>query len=161
VPDIKGTLATDKALVLALSRQESQFEVSVVSSAGAMGLMQLMPDTGKRVAKTLNLPYAQNRLTSDASYNTTLGSAYLADMLDKFAGAPELAMAAYNAGPNRVSRWLDQFGDPRGGSIDMIDWVELIPFRETRNYVQRVMEGVNVYRQKLQGPVRVISLATR
>jgi soluble lytic murein transglycosylase len=161
VPDIKGSLAADKALVLALSRQESQFEVSVVSSAGAMGLMQLMPDTGKRVAKNLNVPYVQARLTSDATYNATLGSAYLTEMLEKFGGTPELAMAAYNAGPNRVTRWLDQFGDPRGGAVDMIDWVELIPFRETRNYVQRVMEGVNVYRQKLQGPVRVISLATR
>lgn len=159
VPNITGKLAADKALVLALSRQESQFDVSIVSSAGAMGLMQLMPDTGKRVAKALNMPFAQARLTSDASYNATLGSAYLADMLEKFAGTPELAMAAYNAGPNRVSRWLDQFGDPRGPHIDMIDWVELIPFRETRNYVQRVMEGVNVYRQKLQTPVRTINLA--
>lgn len=161
VPDIKGNLTADKALVLALSRQESQFEVSVVSPVGAMGLMQLMPDTGKRVAKNLNVPYVQAKLTSDATYNATLGSAYLTEMLEKFGGTPELAMAAYNAGPNRVTRWLDQFGDPRGGSVDMIDWVELIPFRETRNYVQRVMEGVNVYRQKLQGPVRVISLATR
>jgi soluble lytic murein transglycosylase len=161
VPDIRGNLVAEKALVLALSRQESQFDVTIVSSAGAMGLMQLMPDTGKRVAKALNMPYTQARLTNDASYNATLGSQYLADMLDKFAGAPELAMAAYNAGPNRVSRWLDQFGDPRGPSIDMVDWVELIPFRETRNYVQRVMEGVYVYRQKLQGPVRVIGLATR
>ncbi|MEO8560160.1 MAG: lytic transglycosylase domain-containing protein, partial [Rhodospirillales bacterium] len=149
VPDIKGNLVADKALVLALSRQESQFDVAIVSPAGAMGLMQLMPDTGKRVAKALNMPYAQGRLTSDATYNATLGSQYLADMLEKFGGTPELAMAAYNAGPNRVSRWLDQFGDPRGPSVDMIDWVELIPFRETRNYVQRVMEGVNVYRQKL------------
>ncbi len=161
VPDIKGNLVADKALVLALSRQESQFDVAIVSPAGAMGLMQLMPDTGKRVAKALNLPYTQARLTSDASYNATLGSQYLADMLDKFGGTPELAMAAYNAGPQRVSRWLDQFGDPRGTAIDMIDWVELIPFRETRNYVQRVMEGVSVYRQKLQGHVRVIGLATR
>lgn len=159
VPNIAGKLVTEKALVLALSRQESQFDVSIVSSAGAMGLMQLMPDTGKRVAKKLNVPFAQGRLTSDASYNATLGSAYLADMLERFGGTPELAMAAYNAGPNRVSRWLDQFGDPRGPHIDMVDWVELIPYTETRNYVQRVMEGVNVYRQKLQSSVRTITLA--
>ncbi len=150
---IEGDLPIELAVALGLARQESQFDNRARSSAGALGLMQLMPATAQRVAKTIGQPYAQSRLTSDAAYNARLGSAYLADMLGQF-GSLELALAAYNAGPHRVSRWLDENGDPRGQRIDMIDWVELIPFRETRNYVQRVMEGVNVYRQLQAGPAR-------
>jgi len=150
---IDGNLPIEQAIALGLARQESQFDNRAQSSAGALGLMQLMPATAQKVAKSLGQPYEKSRLTSDAGYNAQLGSAYLADMLDRF-GALELALAAYNAGPHRVSRWLEENGDPRGPRIDMIDWVEMIPFRETRNYVQRVMEGVNVYRQIQAGPPR-------
>lgn len=150
---IEGDLPVERAIALGLARQESQFDNRAQSSAGALGLMQLMPGTAQKVARTIGEPYVQARLTSDAAYNARLGSAYLADMLGQF-GALELALAAYNAGPHRVSRWLDENGDPRGDRVDMIDWVELIPYRETRNYVQRVMEGVNVYRQLQAGPAR-------
>ncbi|MGE0659615.1 MAG: lytic transglycosylase domain-containing protein [Reyranellaceae bacterium] len=150
---IDGALPVERAVALGLARQESQFDNRAQSSAGALGLMQLMPATAQKVAKSLGQPYVKARLTSDAGYNAQLGSAYLAEMLDRF-GALELALAAYNAGPHRVSRWLDENGDPRGQNVDMIDWVELIPFRETRNYVQRVMEGINVYRQIEAGPPR-------
>jgi soluble lytic murein transglycosylase len=150
---IEGDLPVEHAIALGLARQESQFDNRAQSSAGALGLMQLMPGTAQKVAKSIGQPYVQSRLTSDAAYNARLGSAYLSDMLAQF-GALELALAAYNAGPHRVSRWLDENGDPRGTSVDMIDWVELIPYRETRNYVQRVMEGVNVYRQMQAGPPR-------
>ena len=150
---IEGDLPVEHAIALGLARQESQFDNRAQSSAGALGLMQLMPGTAQKVAKNIGQPYVQSRLTSDAAYNARLGSAYLSDMLAQF-GSLELALAAYNAGPHRVSRWLDENGDPRGTSVDMIDWVELIPYRETRNYVQRVMEGVNVYRQIQSGPPR-------
>ncbi|MGE0152739.1 MAG: transglycosylase SLT domain-containing protein [Reyranellaceae bacterium] len=150
---IEGDLPVELAVALGLARQESQFDNRAQSSAGALGLMQLMPATAQKVARSIGQPFVQARLTSDAGYNARLGSAYLADMLGQF-GALELALAAYNAGPHRVSRWLDENGDPRGERVDMIDWVELIPYRETRNYVQRVMEGVNVYRQLQAGPAR-------
>jgi soluble lytic murein transglycosylase len=96
-------------------------------------------------------------MTRDPAYNVALGAQYLGEMLGKFGGSYELALAAYNAGPNRVSRWLESIGDPRSGAIDMVDWIELIPLRETRNYVQRVMEGVAVYRDRLNGPFRTVS----
>jgi soluble lytic murein transglycosylase len=111
--------------------------------------MQLMPDTAKRTAKKIGQPYDRGKLTSDPGYNARLGAAYFAEQLATFDKVPELALAAYNAGPQRVTRWIGANGDPRTGSIDMIDWVELIPFRETRNYVQRVMEAYNVYRIRL------------
>jgi len=108
-------------------------------------MMQLMPGTAKRVASSLSVPYRKPLLTEDPAYNIRLGRAYLGQMLDRFAGSAPLALAAYNAGPHRVDRWLDQFGDPRAGQIDMIDWIESIPFAETRNYVQRVSEARRVY----------------
>jgi hypothetical protein len=102
------------------------------------------------------VPFIQDRLTRDPAYNVQLGSQYLADMLQRFGGSYEIALAAYNAGPNRVARWLETMGDPRGGKIDMVDWIEMIPLRETRNYVQRIMEGVGVYRDRLSGPFRTL-----
>jgi soluble lytic murein transglycosylase len=101
----------------------------------------------------------QSKLTADPTYNVALGSQYLAEMLQRFGGSYELALAAYNAGPNRVARWLQTIGDPRGGKIDMIDWIEMIPLRETRNYVERIMESVGVYRDRLSGPFRMLSPA--
>ncbi|HKW54618.1 MAG TPA: lytic transglycosylase domain-containing protein [Stellaceae bacterium] len=149
----------EKPLVLAIVRQESAFDVSAVSSSDARGLMQLKPATAKQVAKTLSLPFSADRLVADANFNLTLGSAYLDKMLDKFAGSYVLSIAAYNAGPNRVAQWLSDHGDPRDGSIDVVDWIELIPFGETRNYVQRVLENLQVYRLRVGDREQAFKLA--
>ena len=113
--------------------------------------MQVKPSTAKRVSRTLDVAYSKSRLTRDPGYNIMLGSAYLSKLLSDYRGAYALALAAYNAGPSRVDRWLRTYGDPRGGAIDAIDWIELVPFSETRNYVQRVLESVRVYRHILNG----------
>jgi soluble lytic murein transglycosylase len=141
----------EKALILAVIRQESAFQEDAVSSAGALGLMQLMPATAKGVAKKTGLPYAKGRLTSDPSYNISLGRAYLNELLGKFGGSYVLAIASYNAGPGRAVEWVGKNGDPRRKNVDTIDWIESIPFSETRNYVQRVIENVQVYRHRLGG----------
>jgi soluble lytic murein transglycosylase len=133
------------ALVLALIRQESQFDAKAISPAGARGLMQLMPATAKYVAKKQNLRYRRASLTEDPAYNVRLGQFYLAAMLERFDDYVPLALAAYNAGPHRADRWLKLYGDPRTPDVDALDWIEQIPFSETRNYVQRVMEGYAVY----------------
>jgi soluble lytic murein transglycosylase len=161
VVDMGSTGSIERALVLGLTRQESNFQTSVSSPAGALGLMQLMPDTARAMAAKTKQPFDLARLTSDPAYNTSLGTQYLADMLEKFGGSYELALSAYNAGPNRTARWLESIGDPRNGAMDMVDWVELIPFRETRNYVQRVMEAVTVYRDRLNGPFRAVPAPRR
>ena len=140
-------------LVLATIRQESAFEGAAVSSAGARGLMQLMPSTAKAVAKKLGLPYTDRMLTTDESFNIRLGTAHLADLVDGYDGSYVLALAAYNAGGSRVRQWLREFGDPRRPDTDVIDWIEAIPFEETRNYIQRVLENLHVYRRRL-GEVR-------
>jgi soluble lytic murein transglycosylase len=155
VVELGPTGSVERALALALTRQESGFNAAAISSSGALGLMQLLPATAREVAGKLSLPFVQEKLTSDPSYNVTLGSQYLAQMLKRFGGSYEVALAAYNAGPNRVARWLDTMGDPRGGKVDMVDWIEMIPLRETRNYVQRIMEGLGVYRERLAGPFRL------
>ncbi len=139
----------EKPLVLAITRQESAFAADAVSHAGARGLMQLMPATAKSVSRKLNLSYSTSRLTADPAYNTLLGSTYLGNLIDRFDGSYILAIASYNAGPGRTNQWIREWGDPRLGEIDNIDWIELIPFSETRNYVQRVMENLQVYRQLL------------
>ncbi|NDH64222.1 MAG: lytic transglycosylase domain-containing protein, partial [Alphaproteobacteria bacterium] len=143
---------------LALTRQESSFNAAAVSTSGALGLMQLLPGTARDVAGRLAVPFIQDKLTRDPAYNVQLGSQYMVEMLQRFGGSYEIALAAYNAGPNRVARWLEpsSLGDPRTGKIDMVDWIELIPFRETRNYVQRIMEGVAVYRSRLAGPFQTV-----
>ena len=152
VVDLGATGAIERALALALTSQESSFNAAAVSSSGALGLMQLLPGTARDVAAKLGVPFIQDKLTRDPAYNVQLGSQYLTEMLRRFGGSYELAAAAYNAGPNRVARWLETMGDPRDGKIDMVDWIEMIPFRETRNYVQSIMEGVGVYRDRLNGP---------
>ncbi|MHA1571001.1 MAG: lytic transglycosylase domain-containing protein, partial [Alphaproteobacteria bacterium] len=139
----------EAALVLALIRQESTFDTRASSRVGAQGLMQLMPATAKRTARDIGQPYSKDRLTEDPDYNMSLGSAYLSQMLDRYEGSPVLALAAYNGGPGNVDRWLVRNGDPRLGHLDIIDWIESIPFGETRNYVQRVLEAVPYYRQLL------------
>ncbi len=132
-------------VALAISRQESAFDQKAISRAGARGLMQLMPRTARVTAKKLNYKYLRKNLTSEPSYNIRLGTAYFKEMLEKFNGSYVLALAAYNAGPNRVKRWLKTYGDPRKKSIDQVTWIELIPISETRNYVQRVLEGIYMY----------------
>ena len=160
VVELGNTGSIERALALALTRQESAFNAAAVSSSNALGLMQLLPSTARDVATRLGVPFVQDKLTRDPAYNVQLGSQYLADMLTRFGGSYELAAAAYNAGPNRVAKWLETMGDPRSGKIDMVDWIEMIPFRETRNYVQRIMEGVTVYRDRLNGPFRTLPPAT-
>lgn len=148
----------DPALVLGLIRQESGFDIDAVSRAGAKGLMQLMPGTAKLVADRLSLPYSPDALTRDARYNTALGRSYLSGLVDDFQGSLVMALAGYNAGPSRVRRWVAEQGDPRESFEKALDWVELIPFYETRNYVQRVLENATVYRWRLQGPSAGLSL---
>lgn len=139
----EGTV--EPAVALGLIRQESSFDVQAGSPAGARGLMQLMPATAASVAQRLNEPMSLPALTADAAYNMRLGTAYLQGLLDQFGGALPLALAGYNAGPHRVQDWIAGYGDPRTGAVEMVDWIELIPFNETRNYVQRVIENVIIY----------------
>jgi soluble lytic murein transglycosylase len=139
----------EQALLLAITRQESAFDAKALSPTGARGLMQLEPGTAAHIARRLGLPYAEKRLTQNGFYNVTLGQAYLDDLIGRFNGSYVLAIAAYNAGPSRVDQWLDQFGDPRGPDIDIVDWIEKIPFGETRDYVQRVLENLQVYRLRI------------
>lgn len=139
----------DPALVHALIRQESAFDVDIVSRAGALGLMQLMPATAKLVAKDHKLPFDLPRLTRDGDYNVSLGSAHISDLVNEYGGSYIMATAAYNAGSHRVKRWVQTFGDPRLPDTDPIDWIESITFSETRNYVQRVLETLSFYRARL------------
>ena len=136
---------SDWTMVHAISRQESQFAMNAISHAGARGLMQLMPGTAREQAGKSGYDYDLQALTTDAGYNLRLGNGYFARMMDTYNGSYPLAVAAYNAGPGNVNKWLRQFGDPRNGSIDWIDWIEKIPLSETRNYVQRVLENAVVY----------------
>lgn len=138
----------DWALVHGLIRQESSFDQYAVSRAGARGLMQLMPATASETAQKLGIAHRTEWLTSRPEHNVRLGEAYLARMLERFDGSYVLALAAYNAGPGRVSRWIEEMGDPRDPGVDQADWVEMIPIYETRNYVQRVLESAYVYRMK-------------
>jgi len=148
----------EPGLVHAVIRQESLFNPRAVSPAGARGLMQLMPATARQVAREIAKPYELGRLLSDPDYNISLGSRYLNRMLAEFEGSYVLSVAAYNAGPNRVKQWLRDHGSPRDAGTDAIDWIEQIPFTETRNYVQRVMENLQVYRWRLEGTGRPLAL---
>jgi soluble lytic murein transglycosylase len=141
----------DPALIFSVVRQESAFDAKAISHAGARGLMQIMPQTALRVARKLKVPYSRNRLTRDPAYNLRLGQAYLANMIRDYDGSLILALAAYNAGPLRVERWLRRYGDPGPSIYDAIDWIESIPFTETRTYVQRVLENLTVYRRRADG----------
>jgi soluble lytic murein transglycosylase len=148
----------ERSLLFAIMRQESAFERDAVSRVGARGLMQLMPATASFVAAKMQLPFSPERLTADGIYNVLLGRAYLETLIDDFGGSYALAIAAYNGGPGRVRQWLRDYGDPRGGSIDMVDWIEMIPINETRNYVQRVLENLQIYRGQV-GRESAFSLA--
>jgi len=143
---VPAALGVEPALALGIARQESSFDPATVSPAGARGLMQLMPATAAQIGRKLNVAAPVAALTEDPALNLRLGAAYLAQLMAQFDSAAPLVMAGYNAGPNRVGEWLAVNGDPRRGAIDAIDWIELIPFAETRNYVQRVTENLVIYR---------------
>lgn len=147
-----GKLAEiDMAAIYAVTRTESRFQTDAVSSSGALGLMQLMPATAKETAKKLGVSYSSAKLTSDGAYNAQLGSSYLATQLGRYNGSLVLAAAAYNAGAGNADKWIAAFGDPRNSNVDPVVWVELIPFQETRKYVQRVLGNYMVYRSRLGG----------
>lgn len=156
IPAAANISGSGKALAYAIARQESEFNVSAVSPAGARGLLQLMPGTAKEVARKAGMTYSQARLTTDPGYNATLGANFLGEQLDRFGGSYVLTFAGYNAGPRRAQQWVERYGDPRGKDIDtVVDWIERIPFTETRGYVQRVMENYQVYRMRLSGKIDV------
>ncbi len=144
-----GNSAVEAPLVLAMIRQESAFNPKATSGSGARGLMQLLPHTAYRLARNLKVPYSRSRLISDSRYNLRLGQAYIAGLVKKYDGSYVLALAAYNAGPPQTNKWMRVNGDPRDESVDVIDWIEMIPFDETRNYIQRVLENLQVYRRRL------------
>ena len=143
---INGRKIPETPFILSIIRQESEFDMKANSSAGARGLMQLMTYTAKLVAKQAKLPYSKSRLTTDPEYNINLGSHYIAGLILEYDGSYPFAIAAYNAGPKRVKYWKRLNKNPQKNQIDYVDWIELIKFKETRNYVQRVLENYNVYR---------------
>jgi hypothetical protein len=154
-------LPVDASLALSIARRESEFNIGIGSPVGALGLMQVMPATAEEVAGDLGLPYSKPRLTSDWEYNATIGAAYLAYLTEEFGPTPVMIAAGYNAGPSRPKRWIDERGDPRLLEMDVVDWIEHIPFRETRNYVMRVTESIPIYEARLSGvagPVRFTEL---
>lgn len=152
VPAIEGLSSKfDKPFVYAIARQESEFNYSAVSSASAYGLMQMINSTARYTARRHDIPYDRARMTTDMVYSATLGAYHLNDLLERYDGSYIMAAAAYNAGPSRVSQWIKAYGDPRTGEVDPVDWLESLPFSETRNYVQRVMENMQVYRARLNG----------
>ena len=154
--DLKHDERTETALILSIIRQESSFSPYAVSSAGARGLMQIMPATAKQVARKKRKSFSVHELNSNPDLNVELGSAYFADLLKRFNGSYILAIAAYNAGPKNVNKWLKSIGNPQE-DIDPIDWIERIPFNETRNYVQRVLENLHIYRRYLNHPETELS----
>ncbi len=150
IPASANISGSGKALAYAIARQESAFNPAAISPANARGLLQILPGTAKGVAGRHGLAYSKERLTTDTAYNATLGAHYLGEQIDDFGGSYILTFVAYNAGPRRVPDWINRYGDPRGKSIDdVVDWIERIPFAETRNYVQRVMENYQVYKSRL------------
>ena len=141
--------AVEKAMVYAIARQESMFDPRARSHAGARGLMQLMPATAQRTAKRYGVKFNLDRLIEDPPYNAKIGAAHLGELMQDWRGSVVLVFASYNAGGGNVKKWIDAYGDPRRPDVDVIDWIERIPFSETRNYVQRVLENLQVYRHRL------------
>jgi soluble lytic murein transglycosylase len=140
-------------LVLAIARRESEFDPYVISPVGARGLMQVMPKTAKEMADRVGLRYSQKRLERDWAYNARIGITYLEELADRYAGNPVLMSVAYNAGPSRADRWIELMGDPRMDAVDVIDWIEMAPFQETRNYIMRVTESLPIYQARLGKPI--------
>ncbi len=152
IPGSAKISSNNKAIAYAISRQESAFDKAAISPANARGLMQLLPGTAKAVAKRRGYKYSKSRLTRDAAYNATLGTAYLSEQMKEFGNSYVLTFIAYNAGPRRVGEWIERFGDPRGKGLNaVVDWVEQIPYTETRHYVQRILENYQVYKARLSG----------
>lgn len=152
IPSFKAVgPAIETPVVHAIARQESAFNPKAVSHANARGLLQLLPGTASKTAKAAGVAFDAKRLTTDAAFNAQLGAAHLGELAQKYDGSYVMVFAAYNAGPARVLEWTQRYGDPRKPEVDPVDWVERIPFAETRNYVQRVMENTQVYRTRLNG----------
>jgi soluble lytic murein transglycosylase len=150
IPDTAGLTGTQLALAYAIARQESGFNPEAVSSARALGLMQILPGTAKDMASQLGLAYAPEKLTADTAYNAILGSQYLDNQIKRQSGSYVLTFASYNAGPGKVREWLNRFGDPRGKDLEFVlNWIEAIPYPETRDYVMRVMENFEAYQRQL------------
>ena len=141
--------SADLAAVYSVARQESEFAPSAASGAGAKGLMQILPSTARDTARRAGVAFDPARLIGDPAYNIQLGAAYFGQLLNDEGGSYALALAAYNAGAGRVQQWIAAYGDPRGPDVDPVDWVERIPFDETRDYVERVSENLAVYRARL------------
>lgn len=158
LPSSPRSGSAEPAMVLALARQESEFNHRAISSADARGLMQMIPRYAQAEARMVGLPFRSSWLTDDPQYNLRLGRGFLDDLVDDFGGSYILAAAAYNAGPSRARQWIKDFGDPRAGT-DPVDWIESIPFAETRNYVQRILENTQVYRHRLTGQPTTIRLS--
>lgn len=157
IPETANISGSGKALAYAIARQESEFNIGAVSSAGARGLLQLMPATARQLADKAGMTFSQARLTTDAGYNATLGAAFLGEQLGRFDGSYVLTFAGYNAGPGRAAQWVARYGDPRGKDIDaVVDWIERIPYTETRSYVQRVMENYEVYKMRISGKYDIV-----
>lgn len=150
-PMVEDELPMHPEMNLAIARRESEFDPKVISGAGARGLMQVMPRTATEVARQLGLSdeHSTERLTRDAGYNAILGATYLVGLAQEFDGNVIMMSAGYNAGPSRPTRWMQDRGDPRNGDMDIVDWIEHIPFNETRNYVMRVAESLPIYRARL------------
>ena len=159
---IRSKKMPSQELILAIIRQESEFDSRANSYVGAKGMMQLMPATAKLVSKKIKTKYSKRSLTSNPDYNIKLGTFYFDMLLEEYRGVYPFAIAAYNAGPNRVKIWKKKYGDPSKQEIEYIDWIELIRFKETRNYVQRVMENINVYKYILNGnnPIKINNFFT-
>lgn len=155
-PQVSG--AAEPALVLAITRQESNFDPLIRSGVGARGMMQLMPSTAAIMARRVGVSFSPGRL-DEPDYNMRLGSVYLGELVNRFSGSYVMAIAAYNAGPGRPAAWASYCGDPRAAGSDPIDFIECIPFAETRNYVMRVMESTQVYRAKLNGGSAPLTLS--
>jgi soluble lytic murein transglycosylase len=145
----------EKSVVFAIARQESMFNPGDVSPAQAYGLLQVTPDAGRYVCKRAGVGFDLARLKNDSAYNAALGAAELGGLMDDFRGSYIMTFAGYNAGRGSLKKWMDRYGDPRDPKVDAVDWVELIPFSETRNYVQRIMENLQVYRARFGGGSRL------
>jgi soluble lytic murein transglycosylase len=146
--DLPGDSKVEPHFAFSIIRQESEFHTAAQSPVGARGLMQLMPATAREQARRLKVKYDLAKLTSDEGYNLRLGTDFLAGLVARYGGLYPLAAAAYNAGPGNLNKWLARYGDPREGKVDLLDWIESIPFEETRNYVQRVLENLAIYRHR-------------
>lgn len=159
-PDYKPLRQSpERALLLAVARQETEFNSEIISHAGARGLLQVMPITARHICRDHKIKCDIPRLTTDTSYNAMIASAYLGDRKEEFTGSYVLTLAGYNAGPGRARQWMRRFGDPRKDGVDPIDWIEMIPFEETREYVKKVLSNVQMYRARLGDPtpVRLVS----